>query len=295
MPAFAKSVLRWLFLGLGGVAVIIAGLVVWIYLQAQRTPDLNSAYVALGSSFASGPGISPAADGSPMLCGQSANNYARLVARKLRLSLTDMSCGGASTENVLNGGQFFQGPQLRGLSANTRLVTITIGGNDVYFIRNLIAMRCRHDPGWFGGILGFCKIMDRAAQERGFATLAVNLQRIVLEIRRRSPKAKVIFVGYLSVLPQTGTCERLGIGSADADEMRAVARRLWELTEATASREGALVLDAGALSKGHDACAGEPWISTMFIGGFIPVPLHPNQAGMQAVADALGALIYEHR
>ena len=54
-------------------------------------------YVALGSSFASGPGIEPIIDAG---CGRSGNNYAHLVAERLGYDLVDVSSGGATVAGL---------------------------------------------------------------------------------------------------------------------------------------------------------------------------------------------------
>src|SRR3954447_9577878 len=55
-------------------------------------------YVAMGSSFAAGPMIP---DEVPdQSCGRSTHNYAHLVAADFGLNLTDVSCIGATTDNV---------------------------------------------------------------------------------------------------------------------------------------------------------------------------------------------------
>ena len=48
----------------------------------------GSHYVAMGSSFAAGPGLPPRAPGSPRRAGRSAGNYAHLVASALGLDCT---------------------------------------------------------------------------------------------------------------------------------------------------------------------------------------------------------------
>jgi hypothetical protein len=48
-------------------------------------------YVALGSSIASGYGIA----NQSTFCGRSDRDYGQLVAAKLGLNLTDVSCGAA--------------------------------------------------------------------------------------------------------------------------------------------------------------------------------------------------------
>jgi len=55
-----------------------------------------SRYVAMGSSFAAGPGLRPRVKGSPRLAGRSHANYAHLVAARLGLDLDDQTYSGAS-------------------------------------------------------------------------------------------------------------------------------------------------------------------------------------------------------
>jgi len=86
--------------------------------------------VALGSSFGAGPGVIAVDPNAPIMCNRSVMNYAHLVAAKRHLNLTDMTCSGATAVNVLQGGQYFQGPQIDALRSDTKLVMVTVGGND---------------------------------------------------------------------------------------------------------------------------------------------------------------------
>ena len=61
----------------------------------------GSRYVAMGSSFAAGPGITPRASASPRRAGRSAGNYAHMVARALGLGLRDVTYSGATTSDSL--------------------------------------------------------------------------------------------------------------------------------------------------------------------------------------------------
>ncbi len=76
---------------------------------------------ALGSSFASGPGIKPLDDVS---AGRSAKNYPHLLAAKLGAELTDLTCSGATLLDVLN-------TQAHQVLEDADLVTLTAGGNDL--------------------------------------------------------------------------------------------------------------------------------------------------------------------
>src|SRR5690349_14582061 len=96
--------------------------------------------VALGSSFAAGPGIQPIADVGAM---RSARNYPHLLAEQLGVRLTDLTVSGATTETVLSKSQrTLRGarfpPQIDGVPVDADLATITIGGNDLRYMAGLI-------------------------------------------------------------------------------------------------------------------------------------------------------------
>src|ERR1700749_3285267 len=101
----------------------------------------GSRYVAMGSSFAAGPGISPRAAGSPRRAGRSSGHYAHLLARPLWLDLHDVTYSGATTGDILRPSAVGQPAQLDAVTPGTRLVTITAGGNDVGFLPRLTLAR----------------------------------------------------------------------------------------------------------------------------------------------------------
>jgi hypothetical protein len=117
-------------------------------------------YVALGDSYASGPGIPDQVPGS-YLCFRSDHNYPSLVAQALRpASFTDVSCAGA-TSGSMTGLQGLAAPQFNALGVQDRLVTVGIGGNDAGFA--LVAIVCLAlaplDPGG--------RTVPRALHQRG--------------------------------------------------------------------------------------------------------------------------------
>ena len=245
-------------------------------------------YVAMGSSYAAGPGITPVVDGSPIRCARSAHNYAHVLASARKLSLVDVTCSGATTADVLKGGQFGLPAQLDAVTAATELITVTIGGNDVYFMANLIAMSCGPDTSAAVRLLGGCVVRPDAQVAARFASLADSLRRIVAEARQRSPKARVVFVNYFTVLPDQGTCARVALTADQADRMRAVAARLADITRQVARQTQADLLDVATLSRAHNACSSDPWVlgAHRENGALIPA-FHPTQQGMQAVGAAL--------
>src|SRR4051794_22125797 len=165
-------------------------------------------YVALGSSFASGPGIEPVLDAG---CGRSGSNYAHLVADHLGFDLVDAACGGATAHNLptapqvlLTGGTV--PPQLHSLGPDADLVTVTVGGNDVDYLLTLLRCSYRVDPGGAPAGAGafFGTPVDAAAVDSALAALPGKLAGLVAAVRGRAPRARLLLVDYLTVLPQDG-------------------------------------------------------------------------------------------
>jgi lysophospholipase L1-like esterase len=243
-------------------------------------------YVAMGSSYAAGPGITRPADDPPDRCGRSADNYAHQLARRRGLDLADVSCGGAVTASILapwNG----HPAQIDAVTPATSLVTVTIGGNDVGLIAGLGAGACRELAGRKSDAEALAKCPAPArADDAAYVRLAAAMKEIAAQVRARAPKARLVFVDYLTILPPSGVCAVTPLSLPDADASRETARRVAEITQKTARENGALLVKASALSAGHDACGATPWMNGS------PVPpgvaaFHPNLAGMTAVADAL--------
>lgn len=262
------------------VAVIAFGMV---FFQAKRTPAEDPDYVALGSSFAAGAGLGRLETGSPLLCARSVNGYPQQLARMLHVSIVDMSCGGAVTRHLLKGGQFFQGPQIRTIGADTRLVTITVGGNDVGYIGDLSLLASRHSDGVWGWLVRRFWSGATDADARGWAKLEGELLATIRAVRERAPKSRLVVATYPTILPATGTCDRVGLTVAEADVMRAVGDRLAMATRSAAAKGGAILVDMHRLGTEHNACSSSPWTN-----GYSGIaPFHPTLLGARATASAI--------
>ena len=250
-------------------------------------------YVAMGSSFAAGPGIPSYYEDPPTPCARSTGNYAHLLAGRLNLALTDVSCSGATTAHLTGRRAVPQGnslpPQLDALTPDTRLVTVTIGGNDILYISRLSAAGCNMlaAQSWDKEK---CPPVPMPA-EADYATLAASMDAIAKEIRKRSPEARLVFVDYLTILPATGDCEAARLFDFDAQDSREVARRLAAITAKVAADNAADIVKASELSADHNACSADPWMNGYPVWDKSGAPLHPNAKGMVAVADALEKLI----
>ena len=272
------------------VVVLVAILAVLLgigllYYQGRQRPDTGSEYVALGSSYAAGLGLGSRAPGSPIICQRSVNGYPQQLARLTGLSLTDMSCSGATASHVLRGGQVFLGPQIDALGLGTRLVTWTAGGNDIAYVGDLTAMAYHKRGGVVGYLVGKFWGGAQSVADRRFEQLRADLLTTLHEVRRRAPQARIFVVTYPVILPPSGTCQGLSIDEDDAAMMRQVGLRLAEVTREAAQEAGATVIDMDQLSVGHDACGPIAWVN-----GAAPkhgAPFHPTLAGARATAELI--------
>jgi lysophospholipase L1-like esterase len=165
----------------------------------------GSRYVAMGSSFAAGPGLAPRVSASPRRAGRSSVNYAHLVARALGLDLQDVTYSGATTSDILTPSAAGQPAQLAAVAPDTRLVTVTAGGNDVGFLPRLtlasLPWPVRALPRVRTRVAGFG---DPDATDERFAQLEGNLALIGRRLRETAPACRVLFVDYLTILPPRG-------------------------------------------------------------------------------------------
>jgi lysophospholipase L1-like esterase len=254
-----------------------------------------SRYVALGSSMAAGPGIRPRAADAPRWSGRSARNYPHLLAERLNLDLVDVTFSGATTANVLVERQHGRPPQIDALDGSEDLVTVTIGGNDVGYVPLLMAASAppaaRRLPVLGGRI---AELLDRDARDRALAGVFDSLCAVGAALRRRAPGARIFFVDYLTILPPAGD-EAPPLSERDADLGRHVAATLERRTADAAEATGCEIVGAAAASRQHHAWSAEPWTTTPARYGVPipgrPAPLHPNAAGMRAVADLVAARV----
>ena len=251
-------------------------------------PPPSVEYVALGDSYTAAPLVPPLelAGG----CLRSGRNYPALVAAAVPgVRLDDRSCSNADTSHLTaaqDTGEVRVPPQLEALTAGTDLVTLSMGGNDF---------------GLFAGMLGRCTALrdadptgapcrDAATRGGSNADLAVlpriraRLVRAVREVRRRSPAADVLVVGYPQVVPAGAGCAALPFAAGDVAYARSVNRRLDETVEAAARRARATYVDVWAATAGHDICAAEPWVNGAQTDFERALAYHPFAEEQEAVA-----------
>lgn len=250
-------------------------------------------YTALGDSYAAGPLI-PNQSLNPLGCLRSDHNYAHLTAAAKGLTLTDVSCSGATTADMTEAQNVEPGPnppQFNGLAAGTNIVSLTIGGNDIGFSEilescityNPFSTPCKdkYDSG------GHDQLAER------IANTAPKVAAVLQGIHARSPNARVFVVDYPDILPSgIGCWPTVPLSFGDVPYLHATEERLNSMLATTAAANGATLVDWYGPSIGHDACKGSStrWVEPL-IPGELSAPVHPNKAGMEGGAAVLEAAI----
>ncbi|WP_416973238.1 SGNH/GDSL hydrolase family protein [Streptomyces sp. 4F14] len=254
-------------------------------------------YVALGDSYTSGPKI-PGQTGTPAGCERSDRNYPSVVARHLKAPLTDVSCSGATIDDLTAAQDTDSGTnpaQLSALTKGTRLVTLGIGGNDVGFADTITAcvkLGVRYQlESAFSTATDDAPCRDAHADQVRAKTDALGgkLTDALQEIERRSPEARVYVVGYPAIFPEQGdTCRELGIAPGDVAFLRDQERRLNSVLEKAATGAGASYVDTYRPSEGLGACAddGVRWVEPLMPAA-PAAPVHPNERGEAGMAAAV--------
>ncbi|ASF07154.1 SGNH/GDSL hydrolase family protein [Nocardia brasiliensis] len=246
------------------------------------TPAYSS-YVSLGDSYTAGSFL-PVAD---VRCVRSSRNYPNLVAAALKSkSFTDVSCAGAATGDM-TGTQLPAGnpPQFAALRPDTTLVTLGLGGNDVPGFEIMFNCAVRGASVPHGSPCKDYYTQDgtnRMAEQ--IRAIGPGLGAVLDGIRTRSPKAKVLLVGYPALLPETGPgCWPIvPISDGDVPFLREGAKLLNRVLAEQAAKHGATYVDTYTGSIGHDMCQAP---GTKWLEGPVPTdlaaPVHPNALGAQ--------------
>jgi lysophospholipase L1-like esterase len=253
-------------------------------------------YVSLGDSYTAGPVI-PNQQLNPAGCLRSDHNYPHLVAKSLQGSLlTDVSCSGATTDDMTQAQSTDAGtnpPQFNALQSDTDAVSLTIGGNDIGFtsiVENCASLVNSGTPCQDKYVVnGDDEIADR------INATAPKIAAVLNGIRARSPHAKVFVLGYLDILPDSGQgCyPQMPMTNGDVPYLRDKEKQLNAMIQSVTVASGDIYVDAYAGSIGRDACQLP---TVRWVEPLIPTnpaaPIHPNASGMQAYANMLLASMH---
>lgn len=201
--------------------------------EPTAPPASDGEYVAMGDSYSSGEGADrtpaqPTRDASVYAgnsCGRSIHNAQRILAAEHGLDLVDAACGGATTANILTTGLHGEPAQITRLTPATKLVTMTIGGNDtalIYMLTQCVLANGNCTPGNTAGWL-LAPSSFYAQTYTKINAVQPKLEAILRQVATRSPDAKVIMAGYPYILAGPGEFGGLCVNVVTAAEQVAFA------------------------------------------------------------------------
>lgn len=227
---------------------------------AQRGTD----YVALGDSYAAGVGARP--DGDSGDCRRSAQSYpARWAAENGPASFVSVACSGATAGEVV-------ARQVRTVSRDTDLVTITVGGNDIGFGPVLATCSTARDD-------ETCLRAIRGGERVARLFAPGGLISVIVGVRLQAPEAKIVVLGYPRLFEPGADCDVAGVPNAARREAlnRAADTLNTALADAAQRFRGQFV-DVVPAFAGHGVCSADPWINGP-ADPPTPDTYHPNAAG----------------
>lgn len=256
-------------------------------LPKNEQPDENAKpekdavnYAALGGSYASG--ISFDRVPGTGRCGRGVKSYPNQVADQLGYSLTDYSCAGATTRNILTNKQKGNpdGLQIGAVTPDTELVTITVGGNDIGYVGRVTTTSCNNLP-------KFCKKRHTPSPEptgADYNRAEKSVFNVITEVKRRAPHAEILVIGYLPIVsPADRGCKDLPLTDEEIATTARVYSGLDIAIRRAADKAHVKYVTGGEEWMNHAVCSDEPWMHGMLSG----VPYHPNDEGNTALAKEI--------
>jgi len=260
-------------------------------------------YAALGDSYTSGPFIPMQLQ--PYGCLRSDHNYPHLVAASIGAQLTDVSCAGATTDDMTQSQGVSPGPanppQFNALDPGIQIVTIGIGGNVIHFsttAQNCYSLTPTGHP---------CQDKYAATSSSGdtidqwIQAAAPKVAQALQGNHTQEPNARVYVVGYPAIFPEQplvagapeGCWPSLPVAPDDVPYLRGKEKGLnamlaSQVAASAATYPNTFFVDTYAPSVGHDACQPPVvrWVEPA-VPASPAAPIHPNLFGMQAIAGVV--------
>ncbi len=290
-------------------------------------------YVALGDSYSSGEGNPPYAPGTDEQadkCHRSDAAYGPLLDQALNLGATKFSaCSGAITDDFFNANHLYptEPRQLDSLSAATKTVTLTIGGDDAGFpevVNDCVNVGIQAGFGCSTGQALRDGVSRRLTALSGGAPESIDGHPIhsylsVLEaIHKEAPNARIVIGGYPLLFgtdeagyrvepkaPSGRTCTvgtslagPLEVDYSDAQWMNAEGLKLDSIIKKAVKQAKKAKIPVGYASPtgflSHGLCdSSQSWLNPVTVNGTEPDPgsLHPNSVGQQGYEAAFSAAL----
>ncbi len=277
-------------------------------------------YLNMGDSFSSGEGSGgPWANGTNVssgsqqnMCHRSSNAYSGqfTALSSIWRGVTNVACSGAVTSDITSSPNYIcssgfspcnamgtqaygEQAQISHITANTGLITLTIGGNDLNVV---------------GLATGCYEKLDVVTRNQCFLDTfgssfltQVDAMAPTLEATYQSIKDKAASVGahptyVVLTYPQTFPNDWSGIciglpapitSPEQSNALRAVVSHLNAQIRIAAAAKGFTVLDEENAFLGHEECTPQPWVNDLGFLGTDNDALHPTTTGLGVEATDL--------
>lgn len=177
-------------------------------------------------------------------------------------------------------------PQRTALNAETSVVTVSLGGNDGQvagtLMRSCTGLRAKDPTG--SPCRDAFNASGRDALLQRVSTTVGRLTRVLREVHRKAPKAKVLVVGYPRIADAEHTCADLPLAEGDYAYAEQVNLALTEALRAAATATDSTYVDLWGPSEGHDVCGDDPWIQGSQTDRKRAAAYHPLAEEQAAVA-----------
>jgi hypothetical protein len=243
-------------------------------------------FVVLGDSYAAGVGAGADLDfvnpyePAGKNCYRSTHAYWGLLAFQLAPGMatsgTDFeACTGDKIRDLYG--------KLAPLNADTKLVTVSIGGNDLSF--STVVTKC-YLPGGTSCPVAIATYIN----DGSIARLRHDLDVVYTAIRNHAPHALVLVMGYPELVPPDHIDDCGAMDDSDAPLLHEAAVRVNGAIRETVQRHrGFTFVGLAKTFRGHTACnhGSEDWINAYDGGDGRKRSFHPNVPGNAAIAQRI--------
>jgi lysophospholipase L1-like esterase len=216
-------------------------------------------YVALGDSFSSGVGTGSYTLSSS--CRRGVYAYPWLVGQQRpNTALTFVACSGATTSSLMAN-------QIGSVTADTAIVTVTIGGNDIGFADLIV--QCT---------LANCSAALDSTRASLATVLGPRLDTVYSSIRSRALGATVVVLGYPRIFSTASCFGTLGISATERAKANLLAEAIDTLSSERASLAGVTYTSSLVKFSGHAVCSSSAWVNGLNLFNTVE-SYHPNRNG----------------
>ena len=172
-------------------------------------------------------------------------------------------------------------------------MTVGLGGNDEQVFRTLTercpALRASDPTG------SPCeKALDVGGSDQLLQALEQtekSLAAVLDQVHARSPKAKVLAIGYPQIVSADHVCSKLPLATGDYAYLEKVNRALTDAVQQAAKRPARRTSTCGRPAQGHDICSADPWINGSVDQQGKALRYHPFAAEQEAVATLVESML----